>query len=417
MRAEILAVGTELLLGNIVNTNAQYIAKRLADLGIEVYHQGVVGDNPKRLMEAYTEAFKRSDLIITTGGLGPTKDDLTKEIAFDYFGKEAVLHKDILDNIEEYFKKINRDMVESNKKQAYFPMDVSILKNNHGTAPGCIIEESNKILIVLPGPPREMKPMFEDYVIPYLMKYQDGILVSRVLRVIGLGESAVAEMIEDIIDKGKNPTIATYAKESEVTIRITAKTNIEEEAEKLITPVEEEIRRRLGIAVYGKGETQIEEVVGKMLVDNKLTISTAESCTGGLLAGKIINYPGISSVFKEGVITYSNQSKIKRLKVKKEILEKFGAVSSQIAAEMAEGIAKSSGTDIGISTTGIAGPEGGSDEKPVGLVYIGLYIKGEVKTKELHLAGDRQKVRNTAVIRAIEWLRRELLRGILNGKQ
>lgn len=416
MRAEILAVGTELLLGNIVNTNAQYIAKRLADLGIEVYHQGVVGDNPKRLMDAYTAAFKRADLVITTGGLGPTKDDLTKEVAFDYFGKEAVLHKDILDNIEEYFKKINRDMVESNKKQAYFPMDVLILKNNHGTAPGCIIEENNKILIVLPGPPREMKPMFEDYIIPYLMKYQKGILVSRVLRVIGLGESAVEEMIEDIIDKGKNPTIATYAKESEVTIRITAKANTEEEAEKLITPVEEEIRRRLGIAVYGEGETQIEEVVGKILVDNKLTISTAESCTGGLLAGKIINYPGISSVFKEGVITYSNESKIKRLKVKKEILDKFGAVSSQVAAEMAEGIAKAAGTDIGISTTGIAGPEGGSDEKPVGLVYIGLYIKGELKTKELHLAGDRQKVRNTAVIRAIEWLRRELLRGVLNSK-
>lgn len=416
MRAEILAVGTELLLGNIVNTNAQYIAKRLADLGIEVYHQAVIGDNPKRLMDAYTSAFKRADLVITTGGLGPTKDDLTKEVAFDYFGKEAVLHKDILDNIEEYFKKINRNMVESNKKQAYFPMDVLILKNNHGTAPGCIIEEGNKTLIVLPGPPREMKHMFEDYVIPYLMKYQDGILVSRVLRIIGIGESAAAEMIEDIIDKGKNPTIATYAKESEVTIRITAKANTEEEAEKLIVPVEEEIRQRLGIAVYGEGETQIEEVVGKILVDNKLTISTAESCTGGLLAGKIINYPGISTVFKEGVITYSNESKIKRLKVKKEILDKFGAVSSQVAAEMAEGIAKASGTDIGISTTGIAGPEGGSDEKPVGLVYIGLYIKGEVKTKELHLAGDRQKVRNTAVIRAIEWLRRELLRGILNSK-
>ncbi|MCY6355187.1 competence/damage-inducible protein A [Clostridium sp. ZS2-4] len=416
MRAEILAVGTELLLGNIVNTNAQYIAKRLADLGIEVYHQAVVGDNPKRLMDAYTAAFGRADLVITTGGLGPTKDDLTKEVAFDYFGKEAVLHKDILDKIEEYFIKINRNMVESNKKQAYFPMDALILENNHGTAPGCIIEDSNKILIVLPGPPREMKPMFEEGVISYLMKYQEGILGSKVLRVIGLGESAAAEMIEDIIDNGKNPTIATYAKESEVTIRITAKANTEEEAESLITPVEEEIRRRLGIAVYGEGEAQIEEVVGKILIENKLTISTAESCTGGLLAGKIINYPGISEIFKEGVITYSNESKMKRLKVKKEILDKFGAVSSQVAAEMAEGIAKAAGTDIGISTTGIAGPQGGSDEKPVGLVYIGLYIKGEIKTKELHLVGDRQKVRNTAVIRAIEWLRRELLRGILNDK-
>ncbi|MCY6372085.1 competence/damage-inducible protein A [Clostridium ganghwense] len=411
MRAEILAIGTELLLGNIVNTNAQYIAKRLADLGIDVYHQTVVGDNPKRLMEAYSAAFKRADLVITTGGLGPTKDDLTKEVAFDYFEKESVLHKDILEKIEEYFKKINRTMVESNKKQAYFPKDAIILHNNNGTAPGCIIEENNKTLIVLPGPPKEMKPMFEDYAVPHLMKYQDGVLASKVLRVIGIGESATAEIIEDIIESGKNPTVAPYAKEGEVILRITAKGKTEVEAKELIKPIEEEIRKRLGIAVYGEGETLLEEVIGKILVDNKLTISTAESCTGGLLAGKIINYPGISAVFKEGAITYSNEAKIKRIKVKKETLDKFGAVSSQVAAEMAAGIAKTSGTDIGISTTGIAGPEGGSDEKPVGLVYIGLYIKGEVKTKELNLVGNRQKIRNNAVLRAMEWLRRELLRG------
>ncbi|WMJ80142.1 competence/damage-inducible protein A [Clostridium sp. MB40-C1] len=410
MKVEILAVGTELLLGNIVNTNAQYIATRLADLGIDVYHQVVVGDNSERLLKAYEQAFERADLVITTGGLGPTKDDITKEVAFDYFGKTAILHEDILKTIEEYFKKINKDMVESNKKQAYFPEDAIILHNKVGTAPGCIIESNNKILAVLPGPPKEMKPMFEDYLVPYLMKYQEGVLASKVLRVIGVGESATAEIIEDIIDKGKNPTVATYAKDNEVTIRITSKAKTEGDAFELIKPVEEEIKKRLGMAVYAEGDSSLEDIVGRILIENNLTIATAESCTGGLLASKLINYPGISAVFKEGAITYSNDSKIKRLKVKKETLEKFGAVSSQVAAEMAEGIAKVTNSNIGISTTGLAGPSGGSLEKPVGLVYIGLYIKGEVKTKELHLTGDRQRIRNTAVIRAIDWLRIELLR-------
>lgn len=413
MRAEILAVGTEILLGNIVNTNGQYIATRLAELGIDVYHQSVVGDNAERLKEAYELAFKRADLVITTGGLGPTKDDLTKEVAFDYFGKEAILHEDILVNIEELFKKLNVDMGESNKKQAYFPKDAVIMPNNNGTAPGCIIENGNKILAVLPGPPREMKAMFEESLVPYLSKFQDSILQSKTLRIIGMGESKVAELIEDIIDNSTNPTVAPYAKEGEVTLRITAKAKSLEEADNLIIPVEKAIRDRLGNEVYGEGETSIEEVLGKILVDNNLTIATAESCTGGLLAGRIIDYPGISAVFKEGVITYTNESKVKRLKVKKETLEKFGAVSSQTAAEMAEGIAKVAGTDIGISTTGIAGPGGGSDEKPVGLVYVGLYLKGEVKTKEFNLIGDRQRIRNSTVTRTLEWVRRELLKSII----
>lgn len=413
MRAEILAVGTEILLGNIVNTNAQYIANRLAQLGIEVYHQSVVGDNEERLRQAYDLAFKRAELVITTGGLGPTKDDLTKEVAFDYFGKEIILHEEVLKDIEGFFDKLHLVMGENNKKQACFPKDAIIMPNNNGTAPGCIIEENNKILAVLPGPPREMKAMFEESLVPYLMKFQNGVLHSKTLRIIGMGESKVAEVIEDIIDRSKNPTVAPYAKEGEVTLRITAKAKNDEEADKLIVPVEEEVRSRLGMAVYGEGEISIEDVIGKMLVDNKLTIATAESCTGGLLAGTIINYPGISEVFKEGAITYTNESKIKRLKVKKDILDKFGAVSSQTAAEMAEGVAKMAGTDIGISTTGLAGPGGGSEEKPVGLVYVGLYLKGEVKTKEFNLVGDRQRIRVATVNRTLEWLRRELLKGIL----
>ncbi|MFD3155445.1 competence/damage-inducible protein A [Haloimpatiens sp. FM7330] len=409
MRAEILAVGTEILLGDIVNTNAQYISKRLADLGIDVYYQGVVGDNPERLKDALQLAFSRSNLVITTGGLGPTKDDLTKETVFEYFNKKTVLHEESLKAIKEYFKSTNRVMPENNIKQAYFPENSIIMTNKNGTAPGCIIENKNKIIAVFPGPPREMKPMFEEALVPYLEKFQSSILYSKVLRVMGLGESKAAEMIQDIIDNQTNPTVAPYAKEGEVTFRITAKANTQEEAKNMIKPMENEIRGRLGINVYGVGDTDIESEVAKILIKNKLTLSTAESCTGGLLCGKFINYPGISSVLLEGAVTYSNEAKMRRLGVKKETLDIHGAVSSETAAEMAKGIAQAAGTDIGISTTGIAGPGGGTKEKPVGLVYVGLYIKGEIKTIKLQLNGERQRIRNHTVIKSIDWLRRELI--------
>jgi len=409
MKAEILAIGTEILLGDIVNTNTQYIAKRLADLGISVYHQSVVGDNPERLLEAYNLAFSRADLVITTGGLGPTKDDLTKEVAFEYFGKQSVVHEESLKIIEDYFKKSDREMTQNNRKQAYFPIDAIVLPNNNGTAPGCIIDENSKIIALLPGPPWEMKPMFEEAVVPYLQRFTKGVLVSKVLRVVGVGESSAETMIEDIMDSQTNPTVAPYAKAGEMTFRITAKASSEREGLRLIKPMEAEIRKRLGDNIYGEGDVTLEGTVGEMLVNKKLTIATAESCTGGMVAAHLINYPGISSVFKEGAVTYSNEAKISRLGVKKETLDKFGAVSSEVAAEMAMGIAKTAGTSIGISTTGVAGPEGGSMEKPVGLVYIGLFIKGEVKTKKLNLVGNRQKVRERATMALIDWLRRELL--------
>ena len=409
MKAEILAVGTEILLGDIVNTNAQYIAKRLADLGISVYHQCVVGDNPERLLEAYRLAFSRADLVITSGGLGPTKDDLTKEVAFEYFGKRSVVHEASLKIIEDYFKDMNRPMVESNVKQAYFPVDAVVLPNNNGTAPGCIIEEKGKIIALLPGPPWEMKPMFEEAIVPYLQKFVQGVLVSKVLRVIGVGESSAEEMIGDILNNQTNPTVAPYAKAGEMTFRITAKANTQEEGIRMIVPMEDEIRSRLGNNIYGEGNITLENVLGKMLIDKKLTIATAESCTGGMVAAKLINYPGISSVFREGAITYSNEAKISRLGVARETLDKYGAVSSEVAAEMAQGIAKTAGTSIGLSTTGIAGPDGGSAEKPVGLVYVGLYINGEVKTKMLKLSGNRQKIRERATMELLDLVRRELL--------
>lgn len=409
MKAEILAVGTEILLGDIVNTNAQYIAKRLADLGIAVYHQSVVGDNRERLLEAYTLAFSRADLVITTGGLGPTKDDLTKEVTFEYFNKKGVVHEPSLKILEGHFKDMNRPMSKNNVKQTYFPVDAIILPNNNGTAPGCIIEESGKTVALLPGPPREMKPMFEESVVPYLEKFQQGVLVSKVLRVIGVGESKAEEMIEDILDNQTNPTVAPYAKDGEMIFRITAKANTYDEGIKLMEPMETKIRSRLGSNIYGEGNTTLENVLSEMLVNKNLTIATAESCTGGMIASRLINYPGISSVFMEGVVTYTNEAKISRLGVKKETLDKYGAVSSEVAAEMAQGIARTAGVSIGISTTGIAGPGGGSEEKPVGLVYVGLCINGEIKTKMLKLSGDRQKIRERATMQLLDLVRRELL--------
>lgn len=410
MKAEIIAVGTELLLGDILNTNAQYLSRRLASLGIDVYHQSVIGDNNTRLKKELSDAFGRSDMVITTGGLGPTKDDLTKETGSEYFNKKLVLDEESLKRIKEYFAIKNKPLKGGNEKQAYFPEGSIILPNNHGTAPGCIMEEKGKILIILPGPPHEVKPMFEDYVVPYLKKHQTKTFVSKVLRVCGIGEGFMAEKIGSIIDNQSNPTVAPYAKEGEVILRITASAKTEEEANNLIEPAMKKIKEILGNDVYAEGENiTLEDVVCKLLLEKKLTISTAESCTGGMLAARIINYPGISQSFIEGAVTYSNKAKMQRLGVRKETLEKFGAVSEETAKEMAEGIAKTSGTNIGLSTTGVAGPDGGTPEKPVGLVYIGLYINGNVTVTHINRKGDRQTVRNRAVMTALDLLRRKLM--------
>ncbi|MDT8719426.1 competence/damage-inducible protein A [Clostridium sp. 19966] len=407
MKAEIIAVGTELLLGDILNTNAQYLSKELAALGISVYYQSVVGDNETRLFNALQEAFEKSDMVIATGGLGPTKDDLTKEVGAKYFNKELVLDEESLNSIESFFKRMCKDMPESNKKQAMLPKGCIILKNNNGTAPGCIIEEGGKTLILLPGPPKEAVPMFEESVKPYLKKFSEGILISKVLRTFGLGESSMAEKVGDIINR-ENPTVAPYAKDNEAILRITAKGKDEEEAKKLISQTEKEIRNILGDYIYGEGDITLEYVVAEMLVHKNITVATAESCTGGLIAATLVNYPGVSSIFTHGVVTYANEAKVQLLGVKNETLEKYGAVSEQTAKEMAEGIVRISGARIGISVTGIAGPGGGTKEKPVGLVYAGMCIDGEVKAKKLNLTGDRQKVRTRTVMTVLDWLRREL---------
>ncbi|KAA8666944.1 competence/damage-inducible protein A [Clostridium sp. MT-14] len=410
MKAEILCVGTEILLGDIVNTNAQFISKHLANLGIEVFHQSVVGDNPERLLDELENGFKRSDIIITTGGLGPTPDDLTKETSAKFFNRELILDEKSLEDLKDHFNKMGRSYSKGNNiKQAYFPKGSKILPNPHGTAPGCILEVENKTLIILPGPPREVAPMFTEYVEPFLKKYSRGIIKSKTLRISGIGEGIMAEMASDIINNSTNPTVAPYAKEEDTILRITAEASTEDEALTLIEPVESKLRKIFGINIYGEDDVKIEEVLGKMLIDKDYTISSAESCTGGLIAAKLVNYPGISKVFKEGAVTYSNEAKINRLGVKRETLDKYGAVSYETAREMAEGIAKTSDTDIGIATTGIAGPDGGSPEKPVGLVYMGLYIRGKTQVKKFQYFGNRATIRKRATMSALDWVRREIM--------
>ena len=410
MRAEIMAVGTELLLGDILNTNAQFLAQELANLGIEVYYQTVVGDNPQRLKDTIYHAFSRADLIITTGGLGPTEDDLTKETAAEYFGEKLVLDEKAFNRIKTYFDRTGRVMTQNNVKQAMVPENnCTVLYNDNGTAPGIIIEKNGKMIVMLPGPPRETVPMFVNQVKPYLAQKQEYTFLSRILRVANVGESAMAARVQDIMDAQTNPTIAPYAKDGEAILRITAKAKSEAEANALIDPVAEKLKERLGDAVYAEGETDLQTVVAELLIERKLTIATAESCTGGLIASKLIEYPGISEVLLEGCVTYSNDAKMRRLGVKAETLEQFGAVSEETAREMAEGIARTSGAEIGIATTGIAGPGGGSEEKPVGLVYMGLYYKGKTDVKKCNFAGKRQAIRERAAYTALDWLRKAML--------
>ena len=410
MNAEILAVGTELLLGQIVNTNAQYISQRLPEVGVNVYYHDVVGDNPKRLKDSLSLALQRSDVVILTGGLGPTKDDLTKETVAQMLNRNLVLDEESLSIMKIFFARFNRQMTSNNIKQAYLPEGSIIIKNKNGTAPGCIIEEGDKVVIMLPGPPSEMRPMFEDTVIPYFKNKSHSRLVSRFMKIFGIGESTVEDKIIDLIDNQTNPTIAPYAKQGEVMLRITANCEAGENAENLINPVMDEIKKRLGDTVYSVDNKEIEEVVADLLLKKCLTISIAESCTGGLISKTLTEIPGISQVFMSGVVSYSNNAKINILGVKPETIEKYGAVSQNTAIEMAENIKQISGTDIGLSVTGLAGPAGATEEKPIGLVYVALATKDGVESKELRLWGERNRIRNVTCLHALDMVRRYLLK-------
>lgn len=409
MNAEIIGIGSELLLGQIANTDAQYISQQLSSIGIDVYYHTVVGDNKKRILEALDAATSRANIIITTGGLGPTMDDLSKEVVAEYLKMELVLHNPSLDRIKNYFHAINRPMSENNAKQAMFPKEAIILQNNKGTAPGAIIEKDDRMYVILPGPPFELQPMFHDYVIPYLAKRSGYGIYSRVVRIYGIGESKVEEMLKDMLLAQTNPTIAPLVNNSEVTLRITAKAATRQDAEMLIAPVQGEIKKRLGNAMYGYDDDSLETVVVNILKNKGYTLSVAESCSGGHICDLITNVAGASEVLIEGCITYSNEAKIARLNVLPETIARYGAVSHQTVKEMANGIRNTAKTDIGIAVTGIAGPSGGSADKPVGLVYMAIADHYNTKVKEFHLTGDRIRIKNVTALRMLDWLRLYLI--------
>ncbi|ADQ46548.1 competence/damage-inducible protein CinA [Caldicellulosiruptor kronotskyensis 2002] len=409
MVAEIICVGTELLLGQILNTNSQYLAQKLAELGIDLYFQTTVGDNMERLKMAIDIATKRADILIFTGGLGPTSDDITKEAVADYFGLKLVLDEDVLRRIEKFFERRQVMMPQINKKQAYVPENAKILHNKNGTAPGLIIEKDGKIAILLPGPPFEMQPMFEEEVLPYLEKFSKQKIYSRVLKFVGIGESSIEEALKDLILSQTDPTMALYAKPFEVELRITTKKESVELAKSLLQSMEYRIRERLGEYIYGVDRQLLEEVVIGLLKEKKLKVSVAESCTGGLICNKLTNVPGASEVFDRGFIVYSNEAKMKLLGVPEQVLKEHGAVSSQTARFMAQGALSNSLADIALSVTGIAGPGGGSETKPVGLVYIGIATKENVESFEFRFSGDRLRIKEMTSKAALNILRKKII--------
>ena len=411
MITELISVGTEILLGNIVNTNSAYLSEKCAQLGLGLYYQTVVGDNPERMKQVIRTALDRSDVIILTGGLGPTEDDLTKEITAEVMGFELVEDLHSRELMEEYLKQYEKNnpqrrITKNNYKQAMVPKGCIVLDNHNGTAPGLIMEKKGKTAILLPGPPNEMKPMFEEAVFPYLRKKQPEIIYSQMVKISGIGESQVAEEIQDLIEKQANPTIAPYAKTGEVHLRVTAKAEDEKKCRKLIKPVVKELKKRFGRNVFATEESKtLEEAVVDLLKENEMTLSLAESCTGGAVASRIVGVSGASEVLMCGFVTYTNRAKRKCLGVKKSTLHTEGAVSAKCAREMAKGGCKAAKTDVCLSVTGLAGPGGGTEEIPVGTVFMGCCCNGKTVVKEFHFTGNRSRIREQAAAQALTLIR------------
>ncbi len=383
MTCELVFVGTELLLGDILNTNAQYLSKQLAAIGVNVLHQTVVGDNPDRLRRVLETAFSRADLVLTTGGLGPTKDDLTKEVCAAFFGKPLVLHDESLQRMRAYFSEKGVEMPQTNEKQAWMPAGCVIFENRNGTAPGCAMEQNGKRLVLLPGPPREMKAMYETGVLPYLRPLTNAVIFSREIRTFGIGESAMAQRVSDLLDS-ENPTVAPYAKEGEAMLRVTAKAATKEAAEQLLQPVIDEILSRLGGVVYGVDVPNLETAVVSLLKEKKMTVATAESCTAGLIAKRLTDVPGASDVFGCGIVSYQNEIKERLLGVDPAVLAAQTAVCEDVAKQMAAGALRQSGADLAVSITGLAGP--GKDElgRDPGLAYLALTDGKQTVTRTVH---------------------------------
>ena len=407
MRTEIIAVGTELLLGEIVNTDAPMIAQGLAELGIGVYFQTVCGDNPDRLKSVLEVAKQRADLIITTGGLGPTADDLTKETIAAAFGKVLVRDEESMARLREHFK--GRTMTPNNEKQADVPEGSTVFQNDWGTAPACAFEGEGCLVIMLPGPPRECTPLFREKVMPFLEKRRGGALCSRYVKVFGMGESEMASRLSNQMDTWENPTAAPYAKEGECLVRITAMGKDKEEAFAMTEPAVREVRQVLGDVVYGVDVDSLEQVVVQEMTAQGLTLATAESCTGGLMGKRITDVPGASACYLGGVVSYQNEVKENLLGVRHETLISKGAVSEDTACQMAQGVRKALGADIGISTTGVAGPGGGTPEKPVGLIYVGISTKDRTwAVRILRPRQSRENLRRLASSTAFDLVRRHL---------
>lgn len=411
MIAEILSVGTELLMGQIANTDAQYISRRLSELGVTIYRQITVGDNPARVKEAIGEALSRADIVITTGGLGPTEDDLTKEMVAEYFDLSMELHQPSLDEITSFMTRLGRTMTENNKKQAYFPAGSIVMPNLCGTAPGCIVEQDGKAVAVLPGPPRELKDMFDRQLAPYLARRSGMHIESKFLRTFGIGESMLETMLIDLFHSS-NPTLALYCGPGEVQARISARAETVEEAMQLIEPLENEIKSRVGNAFYGYGvENSMPNAVLELLKERGQTVCFAESCTGGRMAASVIDSPGASDALKESYVVYSDEAKKRILGVSEETLAAHTAVSAQCAKEMADGARRVSGSDWAVSVTGLAGPDGGTDEIPVGTVFIGVAGPDGTQVGEFHFRGNRDWVRTLATSNGLNLLRLRMIQG------
>lgn len=419
MNAEIIAVGTELLLGQIVNTNAAFLSQQLATLGIDVYHQVVVGDNPTRLKEVIKIAEQRSDLLILTGGLGPTKDDLTKQVLAEHLNKELVLDSETMANITDYHKKMNRTMTENNRMQALVIEGAMVLKNPNGLAAGMFIKHNEQAYLLFPGPPHELKAMFVQEAKPILLSYADkeDVLMSRVMRFFGIGESRLVTLLDDLIETQTNPTLASYAGVNEVSVRLTANGRTETDCQKLLDDLEGKIQDRVGDYLYGYGEeTRLVEVVGELIKKQQLTLTAAESLTGGAFQSMLTTTAGVSEYFEGGVVTYSNRIKEDILGVSKETIEQYGVVSAHCAIEMAQCVKNQFGTDIGVSFTGVAGPAELEGQKS-GTVWIGYAFKDTVSyAKCFHFGKGRNSNREQAVLSALDMIRRELLGKPIEGK-
>lgn len=406
---EIISVGTELLLGNIVNSDAQMLSRKLSELGLNVYWHTVVGDNPNRLEDAVNTAKGRADIIITTGGLGPTCDDLTKQTLARVFGRELVLHQDIAQWLRGWFEARGQVMTENNLQQAQLPEHCTIFPNECGTAPGCAFEEGGIHVLMLPGPPSECADMFDKQARPYLEKLGDGVILSRTLKIFGMGESRLESLLREQMNTMTNPTLAPYAKDGECELRITAKAATAEQAQKLIDPVEGELHELLGDLIYGVDVPDLETVVVRMLTERGMTLAAAESCTGGLIAKRLTDVPGSSAVFKGGVVSYCNEVKAALLGVPEEVLEQYGAVSEQTACAMARGAKAALECDLAVAATGVAGPGCDDAGNPAGLVFIALAHGEDVSVRRMKLSNaPRARVRTTAAHHALDLIRRFL---------